>query len=345
MKESGEPNLSQENEETQIADKQIADKMYGILDKIDDPKKHDAINSAANEFSNGNYDLGQRILEKNGFWHDMVRELAVEANQAERSKKDNAPLSFSEAKDTINGYAKSLAESGTKEDKKSAFGIESIVRGMDRPGIDGIDQALQYIEGVLQTKAKLGARVTPEMEIQWQEQRAIRDALYIEKERRSQQPERKAVGSSKKEAKTKDKTELDELRRSLGSNETSTEKIPTDERGLAKYFNDNFGSFETMTLLEFSRKFGDETKRKFKNWVSERVNNFIKTKPENGRYPDTVASVYGNDAGMLQRIMAIEDRGKITDMNTLLKMPFSEVAKRYLDIDLPEDYFNHFSHR
>ncbi|MBU3895966.1 hypothetical protein KKG36_01475 [Patescibacteria group bacterium] len=163
---------------------EIALKMQGVLDRVKQPQNHKALSEAGYDFANERYDAGQCILEKNGFWHDAVREIVVEANLAERDKNGATPLSFSEAKGAIIGYAKALSESGKRGDKRSALAIENIVLGADRPEVEGVDDALKYIEGVLQTKARLGKRMTPEMKNQWDEQRAVRDALFAEKQRR-----------------------------------------------------------------------------------------------------------------------------------------------------------------
>lgn len=215
---------------------QIASKMYEVLYKVRQPQNHENLNKAANEFSDENYDKGQRILEKNGFWHDTVREVAVEANQAERDKKGNMPLNFKEAKGAINGYAKSLAESGTREDKKSALAIESIVLGADMPGIEGVDETLKYIEGVLQTKAKSERKMTPEMKKEWDEQRAVRDALFTEKQRRIEKLQEKEQRGDRptiseetiQKSKEQDEKELAGLRESLGLGEKKFDKLTAE---------------------------------------------------------------------------------------------------------------------
>ena len=84
----------------------------------------------------------------------------------------------------LDRYAQGLSEIG---DERGALSVDEIIRGMDRPGqtgLEGIDEALKYIEGVLQTKVNLEKQLTPEMRNQWKEQRAVRDALYSEKQKR-----------------------------------------------------------------------------------------------------------------------------------------------------------------
>lgn len=167
--------------------------MYDMADKVDgakQPKLYETLTGAGREFANGNYDKGQRLLENNGFWNDEVRGVASEANQAGREQAGAGVFGFNEAKAAINGYAKNLESLGTQQDVRGAMEIDSMLRGMDRPGqagIDGIDDSLKYIEGLLQTKTHLEQQMTPAMKKQWEEQRAVRDALVAEKGKRTEQ--------------------------------------------------------------------------------------------------------------------------------------------------------------
>lgn len=335
----------------QNKNEQIASQMQAVLEKVEKPQNRKALGEAGYEFANARYDAGQQVLERNGFWHDSVRGIAVEANSADREKKGGIPMTFVEAKGAINGYAKSLADLGTKEDKRDAFGIESIVRGTERPGVEGIDDALKYIEGVLKSKASL-KKAIPEVKQQWDEQRAVRDALFAEKQRRVEQaavkrPATTGSGLSKEEIdllNQRDKVELEGLREMFGLNKNEAQKMPTDERGLNKYFRDNFGKMETTSMDDFKKDFTPEVEGDFRAWVDQHVKTLIEGKPAGTRYPDNVASVFGNDAPLLQRIVALKG-GKVVNMDKLIRMPFSEVAKTFLNIDLPEDYFNNFSPR
>ena len=181
--EASQPNKSE----------QVSAKMYNMADKVDgakQPKLHETFDKAGAEFAQGNYDKGQRLLETNGAWNDEVRGVASEANQADQERVGASSLGFGEAKTTINGYAKNLESLGTQSDKQGAMEIQSLLRGMDRPGqagIDGINESLKYIEGLLQTKAFSERQMSPAMKKSLEEQRAMRDALFAEKQKRTEQ--------------------------------------------------------------------------------------------------------------------------------------------------------------
>lgn len=405
----------------------ISSRMYDAADEIgvEQPELHQTFSQAANEFATENYDKGQRVLEKKGTWNDKVRGAASEANQASREKNGAKPLTFDEAKDAINGYAKRLAESGELEDKKDAALIESIVSGMNRPGMDGMDEALEYIEGVLQTKSNLEQHMHPQMKKDWEEQRAVRDALFAEKQKRMEklkQTQRAGEGLSNdrnrtsetmeelyttagvpedtpsrqgllrrvksmspeemhflnaelgniarkfKEAgdpkdldaalfdlttkeftkeevherqKKKDTEDLDRVRNVLNVDDKPADKLPEDRRGLVRYFKENFGQLGKAPLDEFRKGFTPDVENKFQGWVQQHLSMMIKETSPYTRSADTVANIFGNAPGILQRIASLKE-GKIVDYNELLGMPFSQVAKKYFNIDLPEDYFNYF---
>ena len=331
--------------------------MYDIADKIDileQPELRESFSLAANEFANESYDKGQRLLEKAGVWNDELRSITVDANQADRGKTGTEPLTFQEAESVIDTYARNLAESGDSEDKRSALQIESIVSGMDRPGrvgIDGIDEALRYIEGVLQTKVKFEQHMNPALKKQWEEQRAVRDALFVEKKKRFERLEQtrrldekftreKATEQSKKA----NDEELARIRNSLNLETKQSEQLPQDRRGLYKYFKDNFGKLEGVSFEDFRRGLTSDVENKFQAWAKQNLDMIIKDKPRGARYPDTVASVLGNDLGFLQRLIAVKE-GRVVDYKELLPMSFSEAARKYLNLDLPKDYFDHFSPR
>ena len=335
----------------QYKNEEIALKMQVVLDKVKQPQNHETLSSAGYNFANEKYDAGQIILEKNGFWHDAVREVAVEANQAEREKNGGTPLSFAEAKDTINRYAKLMSESGGKKWEKEALLIKSVVSGADRPGVEGVNKALEYIEGVLRMKTII-SQPSSEIKKEWEEQRAVRDALFAEKQRRIESsidknkrvPESRLSKEEIVELNKKDKVDLAGLKEILDLNEKEPEKIPTDERGLVKYHKDNFGRIEGHSLENFKKEFTPEMEDKYRAYIIQFLKNQIKNQPTQGRYADTVAGVLGNAVPFLQRILALKE-GRVIDMEKVLKMPFSKIAKEYLNVSLPEDYFNHYSPR
>jgi len=408
----------------------VSSKMYSVAEKVgaQRPDLHQTFSRAANEFSTESYDKGQRILEEKGAWSDEVRGVASEANQVAREKVGAKPLSFDDARSAISGYAKNLAESGTLDDRKGAAMIESIVAGMNRPGqtgIDGIEEVLKYVEGVLQTKSTSERQVTPQMKKEWDEQRAVRDALLAEKQKRMdkmKQAQRVNEGSANDQNRTsqtlealyasagipeetpsrqqllqrvknmspeelhffsgelnniqkkfnetgnlkdldaslfelttkkytkeeihkrqgqKDEEELKRVRNFLNGEKPKEDEMPENSRELTRFHKDNFGKFENLSLEAFRRDFTPDIKNNFKSWISQHLKILIREKSSAGMYPDTVASVLGNDPAILIRIASIQD-GRVLDSDELLKMPFSEAAKKYLDIELPEDYFDNF---
>lgn len=124
----------------------------------------------------------------------------------------------------------------------------------------------------------------------------------------------------------------------------TTRQLPGNDRDMMRYVKDNFTKIEGLSLDEFRKALTPEVEHEFQMWAKQKVGILIKDKPQGGRYPDNVASIFGNNAAFLQRVVAIKEGG-IVDYDELLTMPFSEVAKRYLNIDLPKNYFDTFSPR
>lgn len=148
--------------------------------------------------------------------------------------------------------------------------------------------------------------------------------------------------SKKESAKGLNTEEQKKLREQLKSEIKPKEELPQDSRSLNRYFIDNFRKFEGITLEQFKQQFTPETEQKFQAWAKQHIDTIIKEQPTGVRYPDTVASVLGNSPAAFQSMVLLKE-GRNVGYDELLKMPFSEAAKKYLDIDLPEDYFNHFS--
>jgi hypothetical protein len=412
----------------------ISARLYEISDNtsVKNPKLGENLSKSAYEFATENYDKGQRLLEKEGVWNDEIRECAKEANLNANEKLEIPKLSFDGAKDSIMQYAKRIAESGTMDDRRNASDIESIIFGTNRPGkagIDGIEDALRYIEGCLQTKSALEQQMNPALKKEWEEQRIIRDALFEEKQKRIEAMQKvtvidsqaahqhdgalrnlsnlyanagigeeipsraqfmqKVSGMSEEELfflnteiakitakfnRTRDSRELDaalselatkkltkehvvkeqlekdenditRVRNFFNKSENETvDKIPEDRRGLILWFKDNFEKMSQLSLDEFRKNFTPEVERDFNSYLEKQLNVVINEKAKGLKYPDTVAGVLGNNADLLQRMIALKD-GKIIDQSVILKMPFSEVAKKYLNIKIPEDFQNHFSSR
>jgi len=134
------------------------------------------------------------------------------------------------------------------------------------------------------------------------------------------------------------------LREKLKSEIKPKEQLPQDSRSLNRYFIDNFRKLEGITVEQFKQQFTPEVEKKFQAWAKQHINTMIKEQPPGVRYPDTVANVLGNSPAAFQSMVSLKE-GRIVSYDELLKVSFSEAAKKYLSIDLPEDYFNHFSKR
>ena len=123
--------------------------------------------------------------------------------------------------------------------------------------------------------------------------------------------------------------------------ENSDESIPEDPDHLNQYYQRTFGPLENMKLVDFAKTFDSKLREKYHLWATQRLKNAIKFKAAGAVYPDNVRSVLGGAPILLVKIMVIREKKTLTP-DEIAMMPFSEVAKKYLDIDLPSDYFDHF---
>ncbi|MDP3985487.1 MAG: hypothetical protein Q8P82_01870 [bacterium] len=158
--------------------------------------------SVGREAAQGNYSGAQRILEGGVRWNDDLRDAAVEMNELDQERRGEKPLSFEEAQETLGGYARDFEKiskepGGKQSDIENAMAIDNIVADMFEPGTESIDAALRYIESALKSKSAVADTIlksegplgkqAPEFIKDWQEKRAIRDALYQEKQKRAEQ--------------------------------------------------------------------------------------------------------------------------------------------------------------
>lgn len=151
--------------------------------------------------------------------------------------------------------------------------------------------------------------------------------------------------TDKEASKEKTQKKLEEVRAELGipTSPEVEEKVPTDRRGLITYFRANFEKMDTAPLEEFKKMFTPEVKKRYGAYVSALLQNIISEKSyAHTRYPDTTAGVFGGDLGMLIRIVNLKENRAVS-FEELSSEPFSVVAKKYLNIDIPQDYFDHFS--
>jgi hypothetical protein len=128
------------------------------------------------------------------------------------------------------------------------------------------------------------------------------------------------------------------------------EKLPQNIGGWYKFYNENLDKVgDVSSMGEFRQKFTPEVEKNFQTWAKgffeTTIRDMKNNLPAGSKSADTVAGVFGQGSvGMLQGVFALKD-GRVTDVDEILKMPFSKVAKKYLNIDFPKDYFDHFSQR
>lgn len=190
--------------ETQRAES-AANKFFDMAEKepgAKDPKINEMFSAVGRETAQGNYDMGQRILESGAKWDDDLRKAASEINQLDQERTGAKPVTIEDVQDTITGYARDLEKTskekgGRQLDLESAMALDNIAGDISGPGLEGIDNALNYLEGTLKSKSNTANSIlksttlTPEDKAtflkDWQEKRAMRDALLQEKQKRVEQ--------------------------------------------------------------------------------------------------------------------------------------------------------------
>lgn len=175
-----------------------------------------------------------------------------------------------------------------------------------------------------------------------------KDVFYFVPENLAKTYSREADAEIKKPEKKVDgglsMEEQKKLKEQLKSEVEPKEQLPRDSRSLNRYFMDNFRKLQGITLEQFKQQFTPETEQKFQAWAQQHIDTMMKEQPVGVKYPDTVASVLGNNPAVFQRMVSLKE-GRDISYDELLNMSFSKAAKKYLNIDLPKDYFNHFSKR
>ena len=190
--------------ETQRAEA-AANKFFDMAEKgpgAKDPKANEMFSAVGRETAQGNYDMGQRILESGAKWDDDLRGAASEINQIDRERTGAKPMTIEDVQNTIGGYARdfekmSKEKGGRQSDLESSMALDNIVSDISEPGLEGIDNALDYLEGTLKSKGNTADSIlksttlTPEDKAaflkDWQEKRAMRDTLFQEKQKRVEQ--------------------------------------------------------------------------------------------------------------------------------------------------------------
>lgn len=126
-------------------------------------------------------------------------------------------------------------------------------------------------------------------------------------------------------------------------------EMPTDSRGLRRYFVTNFKDiYRTTDVNEFLSKITPDVCKEYEDWLKLNILAMANEIPDGARYPDTLASVIGNGSDelmMFQGVMALKDGHFSNITDELLRTPFSKLAKQYLNWDVGDDYFKTFSKR
>jgi serine/threonine protein phosphatase PrpC len=126
------------------------------------------------------------------------------------------------------------------------------------------------------------------------------------------------------------------------NNEESTKNEEDSYEFYKKYLKET----ADLPLEEFKQKYTPEIEAQFKEYISKAIGELIKQKPDdpNIRYPDSPAGAMGLGGwGIMQRIIETKT-GKRMNMNELSAVPFSEMIKNYLGMELPEKYSETFYH-
>tara|TARA_Y100000310_G_scaffold115238_2_gene113789 strand:+ start:2902 stop:4335 length:1434 start_codon:yes stop_codon:yes gene_type:complete len=184
--------------ETQRAES-VANKFFDMAEKgpgTEDQKTYEMFSGAGRETAQGNYTQAQHILESGVDWNDDLRASASEINQLDQERAGAKPMTIEDVQNTISKYARdfekmSKEKGGKTSDLEASMDLDNISSDISESGPEGIDNALDYLEGTLKSKANIASSIPPEDRAaflkDWQEKRAMRDALFQEKQKRIEQ--------------------------------------------------------------------------------------------------------------------------------------------------------------
>lgn len=262
--------------------------------------KREVFSATGSETTQGNFDKAQRILEAGTQWDDRLRGLASEVNQLDRERTGVKPISFTEALQAISGYARVFEKMshepvGSRQDLESSMEIDNIAGDALDPGVEGIDTALAYIEGTLQSTANIADKLLRSTVTSnedkakflndWREKRAIRDALYQEKQKRAEQPV-KPSGMTEEEIE-RSRKRLEELMSKKEANAPAPpEEVTQTPESERRSENPQDTKIKFGTVLQsFVRQFGDGT-------VTELFRAFVRNDPTSQQYDAAATKLY-----------------------------------------------------
>lgn len=203
------PETAQPNE-TQRAET-IANRFYDMANKAraeeaqypqEERFKEEMFSGVRRETLQGNFHGAQRLLERSGIWNDDLRGAVSEVNRLDQEKRGAKPMSLEDVQKTIGEYARDFEkmseEKGERQaNTEGAMALDNIASDISEPGIEEVDNALKYIEGALASTNHIADNILKSVSLppedkaaflkDWQDKRAIRDALFQEKQKRVEQ--------------------------------------------------------------------------------------------------------------------------------------------------------------
>ncbi len=160
--------------------------------EVGDSEKYSLLSKAGAELRAENTDSAQRTLERADKWDDETRGLAVSANQLERQQEGKQPMSLEQALRRLDAHAADL------DPAKDAEQIATTRAAAQNPRIEQTDPnalngSLGVVEGYLRVLDQnirerhydtTDADALRALESEQKEYRAMRDALFAEKQSR-----------------------------------------------------------------------------------------------------------------------------------------------------------------
>jgi hypothetical protein len=125
-----------------------------------------------------------------------------------------------------------------------------------------------------------------------------------------------------------------------GNSAESAMEIPTDYKELIRFEKRNFDSFSQLPTETFKKIYTQQLGETYRTFLEHKIQAEIDRQNPGVQFPDTVASIVGNDPAFLQRAI-FSETGRVVDLNELVTVPFSQLAKEF-GIRLPDNYFQHF---
>ena len=147
--------------------------------------EHASSSLIAAEGRPGAYGSAARVMEGElpaGAWTDTAREVAVNLSSAERRESSQPGMTFQEAIDLARQYAGGWKERAQSQHDEwmdnEANSLRYHAANAARGRVESIDEIMQQVEGMLHDSIN-----QPDQDRLADEQRAMRDALFTEKQR------------------------------------------------------------------------------------------------------------------------------------------------------------------